>query len=322
VQPDVFPRDALDANRAGRLTPDQAALFRTEASSDRRNLLFAGLAIVAFGALIVFGTLAGRIPGGRLEPLLVGAAMIAFGIILAFFGGVRGSRTKAAAADAGRVTSLDGPFRRERVDRSAGLFGDDSSHVSPGNEYDYLLFVGDRRFSVGEAQWAAAPEDGIVRVYLLGDSDRIVNLERTADAPPAQIPGFVRHALEQAAASPDAARAAQARAMLAQADAHTGATPVSTVSAGEATPGAGTVPLEQAILGTWRSDLAGITYEFRPDGSVTASAARRDAGEQRWSVAGPDAVRLGDATVPAAVVGDVLTLGRPPQALTFHRVAP
>jgi hypothetical protein len=334
VQPDAFPRDALDANRAGRLTPDQSALFRTEASTDRKNLLVAGLAIVAFGAVIVFGALTGRIPGGRLEPLLVGAGMIAFGVIVAFFGGVRGSRAKAKAADAGRVTSLEGPFRRERVDRSAGLFGDDSSHSGTGNEYDYFLFVGDRRFSVAESQWEAAPEDGVVRVYLLGDSDRIVNLERIADAPPPQVPGFVRFALERAAASPDADRAAQARAMLQQADAMTAAA-ASTVAAGSAAAGsaapgpvaagpvagAPVVPLEHAILGTWRSDLAGMTFDFRADGSVTATSARHDAGEQRWSMAGPDALRLDDATVPAVVVGDVLTLGRPPQSLTFRRVA-
>jgi hypothetical protein len=326
VQPDTFPRDALDANRAGRLTPQQAALFRTEASTDRKNLLLAGLAIVVFGAVVVFGAITGRIPGGRLEPLAVGAAMVAFGAALAYFGGIRGSRTKAAAADAGRVTSIDGPFRRERRDRRDGLFGEDPDHISPGNEYEYLLSVGDRSFSVPQAQWEAAPDDGIVRVYLLGDSDRIVNLERIADAPPPQVPGFVRAALEQASASPDAEAAAQAQAMLARADALTGvaaaaSTPPGVAAPGAMPPGAEAVPLEKAILGTWRSDLAGMTFEFRADGTAVAGGARHDAGEQRWSMAGPNALRLGDETVPAAVVGDTLTLGRPPQSLTFHRVA-
>ena len=326
MDPETFPHSALDANRSGRLTPDQAALFRAEASSDRRNLLVAGPVVAAFGAVVIFGALTGRIPGGRLEPLLVGAALVAFGVVIAFYGGIRGSRAKAAAADAGRVTSLEGPFRRERVDRSAGLFGDDSSHSGTGSEYDYLLFVGDRRFSVAKGQWEAAPEDGIVRVYLLGVSDRIVNLERVADAPPPQVPGFVRYALERAAASPDADRAAQARAMLAQADAMAGVpaanAPADASAAMSAAPSdAPAVPLEQAILGTWRSDLAGITYEFRADGAAVASSPREGSAEQRWSLAGPDAIRLADATLHAAVVGDVLSLGEPPRSLAFHRTA-
>ena len=349
MKPDTFPRDALDANRSGRLTPDQSALLRTEAATDRKNLLIAGVAIGALGAAVVFGALTGRIPGGRLEPLLVGAALLAFGVVVAFFGGIRGSRAKAAAAHAGRVTSLEGLIRRDRVDRRDGPFGEDSSHISPGNEYEYYLVVGDRRLSVPREQWEAAPEDGVVRVYLLGDSDRIVNLERIADAPPPQVPGFVRAALEMAAASPDSARAAEARAMLLQADAMTaaaatnapagaattasasprsGAAATASISspAGSATamPGASAgepvVPLGQAILGTWRSDLAGITYEFRSDGSAIASSARHGAATQLWSPEGPATIRLGDASVHAAVAGDVLLLGEPPQSLALHKV--
>ena len=337
MQPETFPRSALDANRSGHLTPDQAVLFRAEATSDRNNLLIAGAAIVAFGAVIVFGALTGRIPGGRLQPLLVGAALVAFGVVVAFFGGVRGSRAKSAAADAGRVTSVEGPVKRERRDRRDGLFGEDSSHVSPGNEYEYYIIVGDRSFSVPQSQWDAAPEDGIVRVYLLGDSDRIVNLEKVADAPPPQVPGFVRYALERAAASPDAERAAQATAMLAQADAMTGRSSAAagasagavaanapadaTAAASGGSAGMAAVPLEQAILGTWRSDLAGITYEFRADGSAVASSARHGSAEQPWSPAGPDTIRLADTTLHAVVAGDVLSLGEPPQSLAFRRVS-
>ena len=333
VQADTFPKDALDANRSGRLTPGQAALFRTEATTDRKNLLVAGVVIAGLGAAVVFGAVTGRIPGGRLEPLLVGAALLAVGIAVAYFGGVRGSQAKAAAADSGRVTSFEGLIRRERVDRRDGLFGDDSSHVSPGNEYEYFLVVGDRRLSVPQGQWEAAPDDGVVRVYLLGDSDRIVNLERIADAPPPQVPGFVRAALETAATSTDPTRAAEARAMLLQADATAAATnapaatnpPAGAPTAGapEGAPGAavGTpaVPLEQAILGTWRSDLAGITYEFRPDGTAVASSARHGAREQRWSAAGPGTIHLDDATLNAVIEGDALSLGDPPQSLTFRR---
>ncbi|HEY5495511.1 MAG TPA: hypothetical protein VIK16_02535 [Candidatus Limnocylindrales bacterium] len=80
------------------------------------------------------------------------------------------------------------------------------------------------------------------------------------------------------------------------------------------------VPLEQAILGTWRSDLAGITYEFRADGSATASSPRHGAREQRWSLAGPGTINLDDSTLHVAVDGNALSLGEPPRFLTFHRV--
>ena len=137
---DPFPPTALEANRSGRLTPEQVALYRAEAASDRRNLLFAGIAIMGFGAVILFGAVSGRIPGGRLEPLAVGGAILAFGAVVAWFGGIRGSQAKAAAAAAGRVTSIEGPFRRDRRDRR----DTDPGHISPGNEYEYYLLVGDR----------------------------------------------------------------------------------------------------------------------------------------------------------------------------------
>jgi hypothetical protein len=293
LPPDPFPRAALAANRSGRLTPDQTALYREEAASDRRNLLMAGLVIAALGTAVVFGSITGRITSGRLESLVVGAALLAVGVAVAWFGGIRGSRAKAAAAGAGRVASLDGPIRRERRDRRDEAFGD-SGHISPGNEYAYYLLVGDRSFSVSRDQWDAAPQEGVVRVYLLGESDRIVNLERIADAPPPQVPGLVRAALEIASSSPDPARAEEARAVAgglsgehagglsgAPAGAANGEPAVGAV-AGDPS-GAPAVPLEQAILGTWQSDLAGMTYEFRADGSASAGSARHGAREQRRS---------------------------------------
>ena len=308
---DPYPRNALDANRSGRLTPEQVGLYRAEAASDRRNLLFGGIAVMAFGAIIVVGALTGRIPGGRLEPLAIGAAILAVGVVVTWFGGIRGSRAKAAAADAGRVTSLEGPFRRDRRDRS-----EDGGHVSPGNEYEYYLLVGDRSFDVSRDQWEAAPEDGVVRVYLLGDSSRIVNLEKVAEAPPPQVPAIVRFALERAAASGGPARSAQARSLLDQAAAM--ARPAG--AAREPASAAPAGPVGQAILGTWQSDLAGITYEFRADGTAVATSSRAGTRHQRWSVAGPDSIRLDDATLQAVIAGDTLSLGEPSRPLVFMRV--
>ncbi len=308
---DPFPSSAIDANRSGHLTPAQSTFYRAEAATDRRNLLFGGIAVMAFGGLILFGAITGRIPGGRMEPLLGGAALVAFGVVLGYFGGIRGSAAKATAATDGRVTSLEGPIRRERRDRRNDTSGD----ISPGNEYEYYLIVGDRSFTVSSDQWEAAPDDGVVRVYLLGDSDRIVNLEKTADAPPPQVPGIVRAALERAASSGDPARAGQAQALLRQVDAMSGAAGGPPTTGSEAPGGT----LEQAILGQWRSDRLGIAYEFRADGSAIATSAMAGTHEQRWSMAGADRIRLDDATLDAAVAGSTLSLGEPGQMVTFTR---
>ena len=309
---DPFPAIALDTNRSGRLTPEQAVFYRAEAATDRKNLLFGGVAVMGFGAVIIFGAVTGRIPGNRLEPLALGTAIFAAGVFVTWFGAIRGSRAKAAAAAAGRVTSLQGPFRRDRRDRRDS----DSGHVSPGNEYEYYLLVGDRSFTVSRDQWEAAPEDGVVRVYLLGDSNRIVNLEKIADAPPPQVPGFVRTALERAAASDDPAKAAHARALLDQADAMT--RPADAASPPPSSAPAG--PLEQAILGSWRSDLMDVTYEFRADGSAVATLPRAGSHEGRWSVVGPETIHLDDDTLHASIAGDTLSLGEAPQLLAFKRV--
>lgn len=323
MPPEPFPHAALDANRAGHLTPDQTVLFRKEAGTDRWNLLFGGLAVGALGAALVFGAVTGRIPGNRVEPLLVGLALLAVGVAVMYFGGIRGSRAKAAAAEAGRVTAVEGPFRRERRDRRDI---DGSSHYAPGNEYAYYLFVGDREFDVSQEAYDAAPEDGVVRAYLLGDSNRIVNLERIADAPPPQVPAIVRAAMERAAQSEDPRKAAQAQAMLRQAElmmagGAAGASPVPAAdTARAAVPANPAVPLEEAILGTWRSDLVGISYEFRVDGTALATFAGHASGEVRWTAAGPGTIHLDDSTLQAIVNGDELSLGEPPALLSFHRI--
>ena len=309
---DPFPRSALDANRSGHLTPEQSTLYRAEAATDRKNLLLGGIAVMAFGGIILFGAITRRIPGGRLEPALVGAAIFAFGAALAYFGGIRGSAAKAAAAADGRVTSLEGPIRRDRRDRR----NDSSGDVSPGNEYEYSLVVGDRSFTVSSDQWEAAPPDGVVRVYLLGDSSRIVNLEKIADAPAPQVPGIVRAALERAASSGDLAQAGQAQALLRQVEAMSGAA----AQAPSAQPAAPAGPLEQAILGSWRNDQLGFTYEFRAGGSAVATSAMAGTHAQRWSVVGPDSIRLDAATLYASVAGSTLSLGEPGQQVPFTRM--
>jgi hypothetical protein len=183
VPQDPFPRSALAENRAGRITAEQLAALRMDAGKSKRSGLLAGLAISAFGLFILWGTLAGRVPGSKLQSLGVGALFTVVGVLFLGAGGMtRGTRAEAAASESTVLEPLEGPFRRRREER---LVETGPSHAKRGSaRYLYYLYVGDRRFSVGEAAFDASPDDGIVRAYLLPGSDVIVNLERIADAPP------------------------------------------------------------------------------------------------------------------------------------------
>jgi hypothetical protein len=180
-----FPRSALDDNRAGRLTVEQVRGLRIDARESKRSGVMAGSAMLAVGLFILWGTLAGRVPGSRLQSLAVGAAIaVVGGLLLGTRGMTRGPRAAEAASASTVLDVVEGSFRRERVDRqfAQDLLGATRS-LSAGAQYNYFLHVGDRRLSVGQPAYDAAPEDGIVRAYLLPDSDRIVNLERIAEAP-------------------------------------------------------------------------------------------------------------------------------------------
>ena len=87
-----------------------------------------------------------------------------------------------------------------------------------------------------------------------------------------------------------------------------------------ALPAASDGPIAQAILGTWRNDGLGITYEFRADGTASATMAMAGTREQHWSVAGADTIRLDKATLHATVAGGSLWLGEPERLLEFTRL--
>lgn len=183
---DPFPLSALEANRAGRLTAEQIRGLHLDARESQRSGVTGGIALAAMGLLIVGGTLAGRVPGSRLQSFAVGVAIAAAGgLLLGSRRWVRGPRSSHAASESTRLDVVEGPFRRERYDHTT-LLG--STHTTRGNaRFDYLLHVGSRRLSVSEQAYNAAPDDGVVRVFLLPQSDRVVNLERIGDAPPTPV---------------------------------------------------------------------------------------------------------------------------------------
>jgi len=158
---------------------------------------------------ILWGALTGRAPGSRWEGLALGAVFAAIGVLMLRSGGMtRGPRASQAASPSTVLDIVEGPFRREV--RGPGLM--DAALELRSNSYsndtdDYILHVDERQFNVGRPQFDAAPQDGIVRAYLLPGSDRIVNLERIADAPamPAEQQARAR-AQEMLGALPDECR--------------------------------------------------------------------------------------------------------------------
>jgi hypothetical protein len=177
-----FSTRALPENRAGRLTAEQVRDLRADAGRSKRSGLLAGFAIAAFGLVIVVGTLAGRVPGSRLQSPAVGSALAIGGALWLRSGGMtRGPRAAQAASEATALAVIEGPLRRERSDVQA--LGD-HSYASRGDaRHAFYLHVGARTLRVSQAQYDASPEGGVVRAFVLPNSDRLVNLERLADAP-------------------------------------------------------------------------------------------------------------------------------------------
>ena len=178
----VFPTTALPANRAGRLVATQVAALGLQSRQSRRTGIQAGLALVGFGALLLFGSVSGRIADGRLGALALGAAFVLFGGWLLFSRTPTRGTAAAARASGGelRVDAVEGDIRKMRrgdddTALDALLDTDDTSSNTP---YTYRLQVGSRSFDVSQAQFDAAPKEGRVVAYVLPDSDSLVNLER------------------------------------------------------------------------------------------------------------------------------------------------
>jgi len=294
---DPFPRGALADNRARRLTAEQIRGLRIDARESKHSGTMAGVALLAFGLFIVWGTLTGRVHGSRLGSFAVGAAFaVGGGLFLASRGMTRGPRAAEAASESTVLDVVEGQFRRERVDRRSGLDLGGSTRSSSGSaRYLYYLYVGDRRLSVGQPTYDAAPDDGIVRAYLLPDSDRIVNLERIADAPPTPIEAHAAAVLrERFGAVLESERPSPAKS-------------------GATTPAA----LRAALLGRWKTQgSTPLQLEFRADGTVVSDGAEK---ATRWEVLDAGRIRIDGEDQRVDVDGDELLLGTRGPTFRFRR---
>jgi DNA-3-methyladenine glycosylase I len=210
------------------------------------------------------------------------------------------------------VQTAEGPIGKLRG-RSTGRSGRRS----------YLFDVGGGTFRVASRAWYdAAPDAGMVRVFFLPRSQRVVNLERLPDVAfaPGTTPQDVVASLGAAVRSHNRREVNEIRAKMAPAmDAMNASrdAPVTPPPLGARDPR----PLAEAIVGTWRSAILNVTFDA--DGSVSTTMLGGIERRGHWSVdrAGrlvSDVLGREDAA-EAWVVGGELTIAAEGTALKFTR---
>ena len=312
---DPFQADAFATNREGRLSADQRhGLSRVEMRS-RLNRIGAALVSLALAAAVVWQ--------GRTDSLAAVYYVVAAVLIVAAGGFVYlGVVYRDALA-------LD--LREGRVEVVEGATGKHTRVVSAGRDApnNYFVEVDGRSFHVSRDGYGAAPDAGWVRAFVLPNSHRLVNLERLPNRLAAPGPTS-RSARQMAAARLSDAVGAQdlkaineARAEIAaitesMADRLTGV--ISPPPPEERDPR----PLEEAIIGTWRTGPATLT--FRSDGTMSATSQGERASTGTWSV-DRNGRLVSSATgqhvaADAWVACDELTIADGDRGLTFKRVKP
>jgi membrane protein implicated in regulation of membrane protease activity len=308
---DPFPAADLDTNRNGRLTDTQRKRLQGLARAGRKDEFI--LAVVAAGAAVALLVA----PGLSLSVyvrLAVGAILLVVAVILL--------RT-AIGGD-----SLTKDLRSGRVDRVEGAIGRDTRQQQ-GQHYMHTLYylsVAGQTYEVDSTTYNAAPDAGIVSLYVLPRSRAIVNLERMPDRPlpagvttsPAAVMGVAMAALNPF----DSVKSAEARAEIAAIG-----NAMHAQMASAATPPPPNQrdprPLAEAILGTWQTGPISMT--FMPDGTLVAGLPGGRQHQGRWSI-GSDGRLHSDSTGPdrgsdAWVAGDVLTISENGEGMSYRRVA-
>ena len=306
---DPFPGDALETNRSGQLTTAQRDRLRPIARYARQSALVAAVIFVVAAAMMLSDQQL-SLPAVLRVPFAAGCLVLAaFFLVRAIVGG----------------DALTRDLRHAKVQSTEGAIGKRSRSSTGGRSSTrtYWLDVGDGTFRVSSrAGYDAAPDAGMVRVYFLPRSRRVVNLERLPDA--ALAPGMTPHdvlaSLGAAVRSRSRRELNEVRAMMA---------PV--VDAANAareehvTPPARDArdprPLELAIVGTWTSAL--MTVAFQSDGNVSATMLGGMQRRGRWSVDRGGRL-ISDVTghrgaADAWVSGNQLTISADGTALTFTR---
>jgi len=305
-----FLADALDANRTGLLTDAQRqSITPTDRGGRGHDLYVAAFCILV--AIVIWK--APVSPGSEWVRPLVSAGALLGAAVLVFRPAGLATRRLRRDLRAGRVLSVEGAIRKS-MDSNWGAL--------PQYRHHYLDLAGER-LVVSAHGYQAAPDAGIVRVFYLPASKRVVNFERLPDRPVSRemldSPGELLKTLGTAMGLHGGAAAAEARAELsalvnAMAPEH--ARDVAPPPLGERDPR----PLAQAILGSWHSGAINLT--FSGDGTVRVDGIMGMERHGHWSVEADGRLRsdaMDGQPGDAWVAGDVLTISAGGSALTFHR---
>ena len=298
--------DALELNRQGRLTDDQRKGWDGVERAFRSDFGFAALVCAFLGVGLLTGFLSNKADPTR---ILGGLGFLVAAGVLAYIAVFR-SQPMAQDLREGRVASIEGAIGRERM---AGSGGQPASH---------WLDVDGKRFACGLAAYEAAEQPGIVRLYYLPRSRKVVNFERLPDRPlPAGALDDPRAVLAQVAGalrSHDGTQRAEAMATM-EAMKHEVAARATPPPADQRDAR----PLAEAIVGAWRGPVMDVT--FAADGAASARMANGMSMAGRWSVDGDGKLHLDgmgqDVATEAWIAGDALTVLMDGHPMPFRRAA-
>jgi hypothetical protein len=309
----AFDTADIESNRSGRLSDTQRGNLRGLDRAIRKNdLVFAAICLVL---AVLVGTSTGPAPNAWLRPV----ATVAFFLVAAveLYRATALGDSLSQDLRSGSVQTIEGTFLKRRV----------TSDSRGSSMTWHYLEVNGRRFEVSGAIYEAAPEAGVIRLYFLPRSHKVVNMERLADRPlppgvitPQAMIGTMAAAFRTHDHVQKAEQMAQLEAMedAVKADFTAPATPPAPEQQDPR-------PLAEAILGTWKMGAVQMSLSFMPDGTMVANlpGGRQQTG--RWSI-GPDgrlhANALGnDIAGEASVAGDTLTIKADGRAMAYHRAA-
>ena len=308
---DPFPAADLETNQHGSLTDSQRTRLQGLAREGRKDE-FIGAAFCAALAVLLLAPV-GPAPNAWARPLAgAGLMVVAFLLLRVAING--DSMTQDMRS--GRVQTIDGAIGKRSED----------SDVGRTRRLLYYLDVAGQSFEVDSTTYRAAPDVGIVRLYVLPRSHVIVNLERMPDRPlPAGALASPAEAIRAAITSMrshDPVQAAEARAELASLE-----TAMAPEASSVATPPAADQrdprPLAEAIIGTWQTGP--ISMAFLPDRTMVMTLPGGRQLRGLWSI-GPDgrlhmSTEGRDRATDAWVAGGMLTMSENGQGTAYRRAA-
>jgi hypothetical protein len=311
---DSYSPADIEANRTGRLTDNQRRSLKADARSFNRSMLTGALLAAVIGVLV--GISNGPTQTAWERPAAT-AALFAGALVFLLLA-LRPNSEVADASD-GKVETVEGAVGKSHY----------STRGKNSTITTYFLEIGEKRYEVGSAEYAAAPDAGWVRLYLTPRTHRVMNLERLPDkvvpdvaaANPAALLGQFGKAIfsrdQQTRNETRAEMEAMGNALKAQMNVSD--TPATPPPAGARDPR----PLAQAILGKWQ--MGPMSMTFMPDGTMVATFMGGQQRQGRWSI-GPDGKLHADATgssgaADAWIAGDTLTISQAGGAAAFRRAA-